>query len=78
VSHDEIDARVRKTLALVLGVEPGAAVSRTDEPRWDSLKHVEIVFALEDAFDVRFDEDELATLDSAQALVAAVERRLAT
>ena len=49
-------------------------VLRTAEPRWDSLKHLELVFALEDLFEIRLDPAEMAGLDSLEHIVAAVER----
>jgi acyl carrier protein len=42
---------------------------------WDSLTHMEIVFMLEDAFGVRFDEDEIAELDSESQIVDCVRRK---
>jgi acyl carrier protein len=42
---------------------------------WDSLTHMEIVFMLEDAFGVRFDEDEIAELDSESQIVECVRRK---
>lgn len=35
-----------------------------DQGLWDSLKLVEIVFALEDEFDIIFDENEIAEMKS--------------
>lgn len=49
-------------------------VDRTSTLSWDSLKHIELLFSLEDACDVKFDREELAQLDSLDAIVTAVER----
>lgn len=61
-------------LALAIDIPPGRPVSRAAEPKWNSLKHVEIIFALEDAFGIQFSEAEMPTLDSIKALTDAVER----
>jgi predicted dehydrogenase/acyl carrier protein len=50
------------------------AVDRASTPSWDSLKHIELLFSLEDACDVRFDREELIQLDSLDAIVTSVER----
>lgn len=64
-------------VARVLGVAGTAHdLRRQALPEWDSLKHVEIVFALEDAYNMQFDESEFAALDSVDAIVALLERRL--
>lgn len=43
---------------------------------WDSLKHLSIVFALEDEFDIRFSEDEFSELRSLSAIVTNIESKL--
>jgi acyl carrier protein len=53
----------------------GSDVSRKNTPEWDSLKHIELMFALEDRFGIQFSEDELAGLDSVARIVEAVRRR---
>lgn len=47
-------------------------VTRQNMASWDSLKHIEIMFALEDELGVEFLERELATLDSVAKIVDAV------
>lgn len=42
---------------------------------WDSLKRVEIVFAVEDELDIRFEEDELASMNTPQKLIETAERK---
>jgi acyl carrier protein len=49
-------------------------VYRASTPSWVSLKHIELVFSLEDACDVKFDGEERSQLDSLDAIVTAVER----
>jgi acyl carrier protein len=68
-------ATIRDVLSKVLQrpVGPEENVSRENEPKWDSLKHVEIMFAIEDACNVRFSAEELAALRDVQALVTAVD-----
>ena len=74
-SQDHIRGEVLRVVAVVLHRPvDGQAVSRESEPAWDSLKHVELLFALEDGFQLRFDEDELASLVSTDAIVESVAR----
>ena len=69
------DERVRRLLALILNVDipAGQDFHRDGEPKWDSLKHIEIIFALEDEFGIQFNEECLVSLVSVRAIVAAVE-----
>jgi acyl carrier protein len=75
----EIDKRVRQTVADVLGV-PGEdislASSRTNTPEWDSLKHIEIIMAIESEFDVRFSVDEIEAFRSCGDIVRTMQARL--
>lgn len=53
-------------------------IYRDETARWDSLKHVELIFALEDEFDVQFTEVELEKLSSEAEVVAKIEGTHAT
>ena len=73
--QDEIRAEVLRVASAVLGRSPDAkGFDRASEGAWDSLKHVELLFALEDELGVRFDEEELAGLSSTDALVDSIAR----
>lgn len=79
MTRDDVHARVHEVLALVLKLPnvPSGPVLRADEPRWDSLSHIEIIYAVEESLDVAFTEAEMAALDGSAAIVAAVERHRA-
>ena len=79
MTHDDVETRVHELLALVLRLPapPQAPLARADTPDWDSLSHVEIVYAVEESLGVTFTEQELASLDSSGAIVRAVEQHLA-
>jgi acyl carrier protein len=71
---------VRETLGVVLGraIRPGDPVVRERQPDWDSLKHIEVVFALEDALGVRFEADEIGELTSVASIVERAGRHRAS
>jgi len=70
--------QIEKTVLAVLGTvlkipfPAGTDVRRRDCPKWDSLKHIEIMFILEDELSIEFSEDELAALDSVGCIVDAI------
>ena len=75
-SSSDLAAVVRDVFHVILG-RPVAAddrLVRDDHPDWDSLKHIEVVFALEDALGVTFDAAELGELTDVDSIVAAAER----
>jgi acyl carrier protein len=81
MSSRSTDAVVRDLLSSALGrqIGPREHPRRVDEPEWDSLKHIEIVFMLEAELDVVFGADEMAELDGLDAIVRIVDgKRCAT
>ncbi|MBY4596593.1 acyl carrier protein [bacterium BD-1] len=70
--------KLKQTISEVLGVDPGlvnedSSVDTLAE--WDSLRHMNLIFALEDAFGIRFGDEEVAQLTSVAALQAAIADR---
>ena len=77
--NGQISAEVRRLMGLILrrDIPINAEVRRDQEPAWDSLKHVEIMFVIEDHFSVKFSAAEFAGLASIDQIAAAVESRVA-
>jgi acyl carrier protein len=73
-----MEARLRKVIAAVLGVD-AAAVTPEASPAtlksWDSLRQMQIMLALEEEFQVRFDDDQIHELASFQLIAAELARR---
>jgi acyl carrier protein len=74
-----VSDRIREVIAGVLEVEPGAigaSFGREDAPLWDSLNHLRLITALEEAFDIRFDMREVARMERFESIHQAVAGRL--
>jgi len=69
--------RVVAILTEVLGVSLDGASNPSRETceKWDSIAQVNVIFGLEDEFAVEFTEEEMASLDSLEAIVAAIEAK---
>jgi acyl carrier protein len=79
VSTAEIDERVRQLLAEVLDLDPStvSADTSTDTVKaWGSLQHLTLVMALEEEFEIQFDEDETLAIVSFPLIVEAVSEHL--
>lgn len=57
---------------LKLQLKPEQKPDRKNTPGWDSLKHIEIMLALEEELEVEFSEDELVQLNSVDKIISAV------
>jgi len=72
--------RLFRTVSQVFGV-PLAQISEHSSPEtiasWDSLKHMNLVLALEEEFGVRFSDEEIMSMVSVELLLNALQRRLA-
>ena len=78
MSRTRIDDSVREVLQTVLDrrIAADEDVRRADEPRWDSLAHVNLVFSIESELGIQFGPEELDGLDSLERLVLAAEAHL--
>jgi len=64
-----LEIEVAKLVSEILNEPIGPEASRLTVAGWDSLKHMEIIFAFEEAYGVRLDEAEMAALSSVKSLV---------
>jgi acyl carrier protein len=57
--------RLYELIGKVLGVDPSELTEDSNAqntPKWDSLRHIEVVFAMESAFHIRFTMPEISGL----------------
>ena len=71
MTRDEIERTVRGVLETAFGraLPPGADVQRQQEPGWDSVKHIEVLFMVEEELGIQFEPEEMAALDGLSAIV---------
>ena len=71
-----MEQRLLEIMSEILKLDKETLLAAFDEKTiWDSLRRVEILFAIEDEFDISFDENELKELDTPRKLSqAAVEK----
>jgi acyl carrier protein len=80
MTTDEIKNRARNALAKALKIDPATIsdnASQMDLSAWDSVRHMNVVLALENEFEIEFDDAELPKLTSLPLMVAAVEKHRA-
>jgi len=73
-SREEIEFAVDNILMKLMEIGPDevALAEREKTTRWSSLMHIEVFFALEEEFDLRFADDEMAFAESRNDLVEIV------
>ena len=76
----EIQAAVAELLSINLErpVASAELVTRDSDPKWDSLKHVQLILLLEEHFGVQFSEEEMGALRSSGEIVKAIEEKSGT
>jgi len=77
MTKEEIRTRARAVLANALKVNPDTIpdnASQMDLSEWDSVRHMNVVIALENDFGIEFDDAELPTLTSLPLLVDAIAK----
>ena len=48
---------------------------KTEKGVWNSMNHIEIIFALEEEYDIMFEQEELSTLTTIEKIVESVMRK---
>ncbi len=74
MTRDEIEKATVDILAALLSPDATAESSRATVSAWDSLKHMHLVFAIEDRFGVEFTEEQIPRLDSVRSIVEHVQQ----
>lgn len=69
MEQKNIEASVVSIISAVLKSDVNLESTRLNTDTWDSLKHIEIIFAVEDELGVQFAEEELPVLDSVKKIV---------
>jgi acyl carrier protein len=72
MNRQQLETMVLATVAAVLKCEVFLDSSRKNTDQWDSLKHIEVIFTLENELGLEFSEEELAELDSVGKIVEKV------
>ena len=67
--------KIIKIVSEVLGAEINENSSQKNCDKWDSLRHLNIIIALEDAFDVTFEPEEIAEMKSVAIIEEFLKRR---
>lgn len=64
---DDLGQRLREVMSAVFGIDSAtitADASSATIAEWDSVRHLQLMLALEEEFNVQFDADELVSLRS--------------
>jgi acyl carrier protein len=81
VTSPDVASRIVEIVSAVLDVDP-SQVTRASSPdtisAWDSLRHLQLVLAIEEAFAIQFAVEDIESMGSVGAVVDAVKRRGAT
>jgi acyl carrier protein len=80
MTKDDIKTRVRMVLAKALKTAPETIAdnaTQMDLSEWDSVRHMNVILALENDFGIEFEDAELPTLTSLPLMVTAIEKHIA-
>ena len=66
--------KVIAIISKVAKLESSCLMENASEQLWDSLKHLEIILLLEEAFDVILDADDIAAMRSLDTIMEVLQR----
>ena len=74
------EAKLKSVVGSMLDLDPtsiGPGTSTDTVAQWDSVKHMNLIIALESAFDITIPDEDVANLTSYPIILAVVEEQLA-
>lgn len=74
-----VELRIREIMLLILKLgadELNEDTSLNDVERWDSLRHMSLISALEDEFDVEFSAQQIGKMNSLGRIIREVSSEL--
>ena len=78
MQREDVEKKLTTVMCQVFKL-PGESIapqaSRKNLEQWDSLKHLNLILALEDAFGVEFSDNEIANIDTFEALVHSLKAK---
>lgn len=74
MNRQQIKEVVLSVMSTVLKCEVDDEASRENLAQWDSLKHIEVIFAIEDELNLQFPEELLSDLNSVKRIFDMAER----
>ncbi len=73
---DNIQERVIKIIASIMNV-PQESLDESSSPesvdRWESMKHINLVLAIEEEFNIQFDDEQISQLYDVGSIVKTIE-----
>jgi acyl carrier protein len=72
--------RLKAVIAAMLDIDPATIDTETSTDtvsQWDSVRHMNLVIALEEAFDISIPDEEVASMTSYPIIKATIEEQLA-
>lgn len=77
MTRTDVETTVRSIFEVVLkrSIDTAESLSRETEGDWDSVRHIELLFMLEEEFGITFDEEEMSELQSFDDIVEVVLAR---
>jgi acyl carrier protein len=60
---------------ILTNIEVNSSTSRQNTPAWNSLKHMEIIFAIEEEFEIQYREAEMIAIASVIDIVDSIEQK---
>ena len=67
--------RIIEIISEVLEIEANINTSQSTCSKWDSLQHLNVIVALEEAFDLSFEPEEIATMKDIVTIEQVIQQK---
>ncbi len=79
MTDEALFEKIARTMAVVIGIDQSeitADSSMDTIEKWDSLKHMKMIMALEQEFDVMFDDEDVVEMLSVPLIIIAIKEKV--
>jgi acyl carrier protein len=79
MNRSELLKKVTETLADIVdddALELSENTTPEDVPDWDSINHMKLIITLETEFNIRFEAEEINTVENVRGLLDMIESRI--
>ena len=72
-----MEEKIQELMCSILGIDRDSLLGGLDKTdTWNSMQFVELLFAVEDEFEITFAEDDFAELDTPKKFIEAILRKV--
>lgn len=76
MKNNKIQSKIKDLISVVFNIDKNNINEDTQSSNWDSLKHMNLILALEDEFDLKFKNAEIIQMNNYLSILHILSKKL--